>query len=371
MNKALQSRLLKKYFENRIDYNKGHDISQIDFNAFVSEDRSYNSNKEKLLEKYGNMLKQEEPTKAEIESEKGKLIDEKIEYIKNYWDNEFQDTEEINQDISKNEIWAEMKRHSPYSEVITLSTLLCINQGMNIINISPAGQGKSWGTSELLKLLGFQHTVIKGHITPKQFFNSLKIGGIIVLDESATILRNHEILNLLLSALWGGIIEWGSEQIQFDGCIIFNCNFMPNTVFSEALTDRTITNKIHLTSRQIKEKIKSARTYKPNMEIWNEIKKRIKIKSKLTMNEEDKIYEKLEKLPVRSVRDRWRLLKIAKFMKSLFGNIINVNLMLQFDIIDEILDLQGINRADKIRKIAEIKDISIRTAQRWTKARGF
>ena len=76
------------------------------------------------------------------------------------------------------------------------------------------------------------------------------------------------------------------DEFKSESTIIFNTNFLPNTPVMRAVCDRCFTNKIDLSSEQIKTKIKSLRFYKPNMKIWNWIKNNLFLKDKLSKEEE-------------------------------------------------------------------------------------
>ena len=174
-------------------------------------------------------------------------------------------------EIKKGEIVDEIRNYNPHAEKVTLSTLMMINQKVNILNIGKSGTGKSRGSTELLELIKIHYTLINGHITPKAFFEILQNDGYILFDESAIVLSNKTILNLLLNALWGKKIEWknGRELLEheFKGQIIFNTNEISNNRLVMSLIDRLQANHIELNKEQIREKMESRNSYKPNLEI--------------------------------------------------------------------------------------------------------
>jgi hypothetical protein len=305
-----------------------------------------------------------------------------------------EEIEEIKQDDPlKQSILDEISNYSPHSEVLTLSTLMAVNQGVHICNISPPGQGKSRNTVELLKLLRIPFSLIAGHTTPRQFFNELSKDGIIIVDEGATILSDKNIINLLLNALWNGKVEWKNNkellQHEFQGVIIFNVNQLSNTALTEALKDRIFVNELNLKTDEIKDKIISARDYTPNMEIWAEIRERLELDTmseKLTTNVRTKTsnlmssspnnqksqkcpnFEKLYHLieegqEVRSVREINKLRLIANFSEILVGDLTLIDYFRETDDIWKIMNLL-IKRSEKVKRIAEAKCITERHARR-------
>lgn len=226
--------------------------------------------------------------------------------------------------ITADEIKSEVTRFSPHSEVLTYSTLLAINQNMSVINLSRGGLGKSYCSTEPIKLMEIDHEVIAGHITPYGFYGVLEEDLLTILDESAMILRNKKILDMLLSALWTKKIYWKSnildEEHVFEGNIIFNTNSLPRGQMMEALKDRLIFNHFKLNAKQIMVKIKSMDDYSPDMSIWKEIKKRInQNKSALDENDKKVIMEMIRN--PKSVRAKIRLEKIGRFSKNLVGDL--------------------------------------------------
>jgi hypothetical protein len=302
------------------------------------------------------------------------------------------------EDDKKQLILNEISHFSPHSEVLTLSTLMAINQGVHICNISPPGQGKSRNTVELLRLLRIPFSLIAGHTTPRQFFSELEKDGIIIVDEGATILSDKNIINLLLNALWNGNVEWkNNKEIKshyFQGVIIFNVNKLSNTGLTEALKDRIFVNEVNLTSQQIKDKILSSKDYKPNMKVWAEIRERLEmdiISEKLTSkcqedlgllspkttknnyfleknDDFDIIFKKVFHLienseDVKSVREIKKLETLALFSYNLVGDLSLIDYFKKTDNVWKILNLP-IKRAEKVKLIADAKCITERQAYR-------
>lgn len=302
------------------------------------------------------------------------------------------------EDSYKQLIMDEITKYSPHSEVLTLSTLMAVSQGVHICNISPPGQGKSRNTVELLKLLRIPFSLIAGHTTPKQFFSELQKDGIIIVDEGATILSDKNIINLLLNALWNGKVEWKNNKEElthnFQGIIIFNVNKLSNTALTEALKDRIFVNELNLTATQIKDKIISAKDYAPNMEIWAEIRERLEfdtvsekmtskcqnkngflmskdLKNKVLLDNDenfDIIFEKVYHLiengeEIKSVRELKKLKTLAAFSSTLIGDLTLIDYFRNTDDVWKILNMP-LKRAEKVKRIAEAKCITERQAYR-------
>jgi len=270
--------------------------------------------------------------------------------------------------LTKEDILEEIQKYSPHTERLVLSTLMAINQKIHILNISPSGHGKTRATAELLKLLKIPHTLVAGHVSPMAFFEILEKDGIIIVDEGADLLSNNTVINLLLNALWNGNVEWTNNnkslQHNFQGLIIFNTNASSNTPLMKALKDRVFTNEINLTSEQLKQKIMSGKFYRPNLKIWAEIKERLDTKTEVSevKKEKNKLYTLIENKEPKSMRDFWRLTKIASFSLSLMGNLDLIEYFEEVDDIWKVLNSE-IKRSEKVKKIAEIKCITERGAR--------
>jgi len=263
-----------------------------------------------------------------------------------------------------NKILNEIREYSPHCEKWTLSTLMAIQQKMNIINLSKAGYSKTRCTKELLDLLKIDYKLISGHISEKGLYLALCEDKLTIIDESASMLSDRTIINMLLSALWSKHIQWitndGIQEHQFDGNIIFNSNYLPNTPFIEALKDRVIFNEIKLNSSQIEEKIKS--NYKPNKKIWREILEKLKSEQNEPDSEEVYPYVKNPK----SVRALWKLKKIVKLSIALVGDYSLIKFFVDDDEVWNIIN-SDLKNKDKVKKISEIKKIGIRQAQKIIK----
>lgn len=273
------------------------------------------------------------------------------------------------------EIIKEIKAYSPHTELLTLSTLIAVNQKINVINLSNPGLGKSRVTAELLKTLEIPFELVAGRITPKIFFIKLQSSadkGLMVIDESATLLSNATIKELLLSALWGGEVSWETEREtltipNYRGTIIFNTNKIGNDAFTKALKDRVIFNELILSGCQIKDKILSRRDYEFNEEFWKNIKNNLSGSVELDENDDNKIWSIISKINLKSVRDEWRIRKISRGLKNILGSIDYIDNFIKIDKIEDIILDDKISRADKVKIIAKLKNISERGARKLVK----
>ena len=131
----------------------------------------------------------------------------------------------------------------------------------------------------------------------------------------------------------------------------------------KALGDRVFVNRVNLNSKQIKDKILSKKTYKPNMKIWAKIKEKLNKKKELSEQSTEMVYHLIEESDPTSVRDIWKLEKIASFSVALIGDL---NLMDYFRETDDVWKIinQKIKRSQKVKKIAELKCITERGARK-------
>lgn len=269
--------------------------------------------------------------------------------------------------IKKEQILEEISKYSPHSERLTLSTLMAINQGTHILNVGKEGTGKTYNTNELLNLLKIKHFSVTGHISPKAFYEILKEDGVIVVDEGADLLSEAVVINLLLNALWDGNVEWRNNREilthKFKGTILFNTNKVENSPIMKALKDRVFTNEIELGSEQIKDKILSGKDYEPNFKIWAEIKERLYKKSELSEQEKNSLYHLIEISNPKSVREFWKIEKIAKFSLSIVGDLSLIEYFRDTDEIWKIIN-SNIKRSEKVKKIAELRCITERGARK-------
>lgn len=268
-------------------------------------------------------------------------------------------------EINKEKIWDEIRSFSPWTENVIVGTLMAINRGLSVMNISPPGMSKTMGTHDVLDMIKIKHEYLTGKYSPPKLREKLLKGGVIVIDDSLTILRDKDCLNLLINALWAKKIVWevegNSVEENFHGVLIFNTNYLPKTGLKDALKDRIYTNDFSLNSDQIWDKIESI-SYKPNMEIWDEIGRRILNRVELDFIEIERVKDILKKQHLRSVRDYWRAVQVASALKAIFGDI---DFLTRFYKVDKILEIieKNIPHQDKVKEIAQSNGKSIRTAQ--------
>lgn len=101
--------------------------------------------------------------------------------------------------MDENNLWEAIKHYGEGMENITLSTLIAVHQGMNVINLGPPGQGKSHCTRTLCDMLDIKYTLVAGHKSPKDFFDVFKTDGLVIIDESATLIRDPKIMDVAVS----------------------------------------------------------------------------------------------------------------------------------------------------------------------------
>lgn len=265
------------------------------------------------------------------------------------------------------ELWDAVKEYAEGLEHVTLSTLLAVHQNMNVINCGPPGQGKSHLTKTLCDKLGIKYILVAGHKSPKEFFNVFKNKGLIIVDESATLIRNPKIMDMLLSALWDSQVEWSNnrkqEKIIFEGNIIFNTNSIPNSPFMDALKDRCIYNDVKLTEKQLKKIWKKIKEHKKGEfeEAWKIIISNLNNDTELTIAEVDSINELIDRLRYKSLRTPLKIHKIARFLKSVFGNVDKINVFVKEDAIHKIM-LSKVKHSKKIKQIAKLRKVTTRQA---------
>lgn len=266
------------------------------------------------------------------------------------------------------ELMKEIRAFAPHTEVVSLTTLMASSvEGVNVINISPPGQGKSRSTKELLDLIGADYQLVTGKLTPKAFFKLVRKHNdeLLLFDESTVLVSDKEILNMLLCLLWNGFLTWetdkGREEFTFLGNIIFNVNRLPNTPFVDALKDRCFVNSFNLSASQVQDKINS--DYEPDQKVWAEIKERLGKEAEISeadLNKEIRSF--LERLQPPSVRAEWKAKKAGLFLKRLFGTMDKLHLFFDVSPIYSIISSDK-KRAEKVKEIAEFKKVSKRQAR--------
>jgi len=165
-------------------------------------------------------------------------------------------------------------------------------------------------------------------------------------------------------------VWWLDDSFKAESVIIFNSNYIQNNPTMRAVMDRCITNHIKLTQEQLKNKLRSARTYKPNKEIWEQIKNNLFRKLCLNQKSLNVIDKVLQISTIESLRDKWRFENIALLSLKLLNNLSLLQFFTKIDTLDLINELQ-ISRANKTKLVAKVLNKSLRTAQRKMKERGY
>jgi uncharacterized protein YfkK (UPF0435 family) len=341
----------------------GIEPDKVDLQALYDTSISYQENKEEIMKKL-NIGVELKPTQL-----KEKAKEEFTDYYQKQIDTLFTNSKERSGEGE--ELYKEISLYSPHSETLTISTLIAINQKVNVINLSRAGLGKTRSTCDLMKMLEIPFVLVSGRITPKVFFSKLEQvsnGGYMVIDESATLLREPIVKELLLSALWQGCVTWETEKetkeiSKFKGTIIFNTNSIGNDAFTTALKDRVIFNHLILDNNQVKDKIKSSRTYTPDTKVWGKIKNNIFTNVPLPQEDYKMVESVIDTMECKSVRDEWRINTIAKGLNNIFGRVDYLKQMLRLDKLFIILSNPALRRADKVSEISSYKKVSERQAR--------
>ena len=145
-------------------------------------------------------------------------------------------------------------------------TLICNNKINGLIIIGKRGMGKTFNLImklENLKVEGYN--IIKGHISPLSVFKTLyqnKENGVIIFDDIIGLLKNEEILSLLLGATDydNRTVKWISSKtlmdlpnsFVFNGKIIILLNHIEQSnEFLNALKDRCYTISLNFSNEEI------------------------------------------------------------------------------------------------------------------------
>ncbi|MEK6884454.1 MAG: hypothetical protein AABY22_32780 [Nanoarchaeota archaeon] len=279
---------------------------------------------------------------------------------------------DINDMFSGQEIIKEIYDYNLYGENLVISTLLAVALKKNIINYGSYGNSKTYATKTLLDKLELPYTEIIGHQTPKSFFDKLDIlnGTLIIIDESANLLKNPEIQDMLLSALQKSQVRWTTtketKEFDFNGTVIFNTNYLPNNPILKAVADRCLFNKVKVDSNQFKERINLTRTYNFNKDIWNRIKQNLWRDINLSKEDENILYKILNELELKSMRDKDRLFEVALLSLKLTNAMELIKPFIKLNTIDFILN-QDKKKSEIAKELAIEKKVSLRQAQRIIK----
>lgn len=390
-----------------------------DVDTIVDERLSFKQNK-RIVKEYlkgsgkvpdlrTELLKEKELGEQMAEAEAKRIeTEEEIKYSK-VKSREKEITDYIKDNMD--DVMDEIESYNPHCKNITYATLFAgMNartgkQRTNVINKGKQGIGKSRGSTELIEALDMTDAVvIKGYMTPKKLFNTLKHHrtSMIILDEGELIMSNPMALFILRSALYGGEVSWLStrgdvlDMFKFEGTVIANINaFSITEAEAQPLFDRCLYNDNDLSNVQVMEKMKSVHTYKPNKKIWADIKDKITLirtdgLRKLTPEETDKMMGHIEMVARSSgvfskslsTRAVHRTKLVYSCLKSLFSGLEGKPLKLAeelskpYIVNDNIEDVcinilsqdATLNRKELTEVIAQTKGIGMRQASRIVKS---
>lgn len=326
--------------------------------------------KQFVKDEYGIAIEKKPSNKKEILVEVDKEITENVKQQQKYMI-ELLEQPRIFQG-SQDELMKEIIRYSPYTENVVISTLVAVSQKINIINLGEKGTGKTFNTKDLLDNMNIPYNEIKGHITPKRFYELAKLynGTLILIDESANMLTDNEIRNLLLSLLNKERVYWLEDYFDSNSTIIFNSNYMQNNPIMRAVMDRCITNHIKLESTELKTKLKEAREYQPKTNVWEQIRSNLFRNEQLNEIETDIVYEILDLSEIKSMRDKWRFMNIAECSKKVINSLDFLKYFTKIDKISFILANPDLKKSEKVKMIAIEKGVGERQAQRIVKKGG-
>lgn len=337
------------------------DIDKLDLMACDSE-----ANEEGIYEflkdKYGLILVKEEDRDAQefkaIEEIKQNIEVQKKAFL------DIIGTSEAKQG-STTEITEQIQNYSPHTERMVVSSLVAVSQSVNVINISERGHSKTHCTQGVLDMLNIPYNEIKGHITPKRFYELAKMfnGTIILIDESANMLTDSDIRNLLLSLLNRDRVYWLEDWFDSTSTVIFNANYIQNNPIMRAVMDRCLTNYIKLNPEQLRNKIQQSRTFSPDTTIWAKIRNNLFLKDKLSPEDMDKVFKVLNMIKIESLRDKWRYINIAECSIKVLGNLDFLTYFADIEILDWLQNNNDISRSDKVKLIAQEKGVSYRQAR--------
>ncbi len=345
------------------------DLQSIDWPSFGKD----GDIEEWLKNEYGIIIPSQ-LNKAVIESIDEKQRADEVKVVRNEVEKKQKKFENIVKNSNKKNVDYEkvLKALSDYNlhgEDLVVSTLIAISTKRNVINCGQFGTSKSWTTRELMESLKLPFNEINGHQTPKVFFENLELynNTIVIIDESCNIMSQREILDMLLSALQGSKIRWETtkekREVEFKGTIIFNTNYMPNSPVLKAVADRCITNIVKLNSNKLKERLQRARTFKFDKNVWDGIKNNLFQKSDINDTILEQLYQIIDNIKVKSMREFDKLKDIADTSLRLTGTLELVKFFYTFKAIDIIIN-QDKKKKDIVKDISIEKDCSIRQAQR-------
>jgi len=244
-------KLLKKFVE-KVFSKANADPQAFDFDSEIDRSLSYQENKEMIIEKLRNLG----ILTKELEIELGLITKKDLEaeeraYYEMYEKHLEERIREEREKILKKSIPEVEKYFEPIFNKIEI--LLNSENKRGLIIFGSRGIGKSFNTIAYLTKKSVDFEYVRGHITPLAFYLRMlnNSGKVFVLDDIVKLLKNEDIVSLLLGALdREGIVEWSSSQkiveipdkFKFNGKIIIIANKIAreDDPFIQALIDRCI-----------------------------------------------------------------------------------------------------------------------------------
>ena len=155
--------------------------------------------------------------------------------------------------MNTTQIIQSIKRLNPYCEHITLTTIFSqLVDGFHVCNYGTAGNGKSYGSLELLQKLGVNNVIMidnttttKGLFQTFQEFHKQNI----LLDECSAIMRDKAAQDMIKLCMERKKIVWTKnnsveEAEPYQGNIIINTNEkIQDSVIDRCFLNKTVQNK--------------------------------------------------------------------------------------------------------------------------------
>jgi hypothetical protein len=129
-----------------------------------------------------------------------------------------------------------------------------------VILEGPHGFAKTYTVRQAIDSLNLEAKVVKGSITPLEFYNTLCTfpDSLIVLDDCIGLFENEKAVSILKAATWGDgedstrQVNWFStskkvkeDEVEFTGKFIILCNAIPMNAHTKAMLSRSWKYPIH------------------------------------------------------------------------------------------------------------------------------
>lgn len=235
------------------------DYQTIDFKSLWDSELSYKENKKRIVE----TIKKLSPLNCVEynDSEKEHFEQEMTEREEEYFKKEFE--KRINE-IKDGEI-KELEQY--FKDYYTHIDTFLDNKKVNgFLIIGKGGIGKTFNLINHLQKRNINFILMRGHFTPLIFYKTLyenREKSYIIIDDVLNIIKNPDIISLLLSALDYNtkLVFWNSKnpltadlpkEFIFNSKIFILTNeFDENNEFLKALKDRCITYQLNFNKSQI------------------------------------------------------------------------------------------------------------------------